>query len=478
MLEGILLILAVIAVSFARTLKFGHVVDDINHAKFIAEGGLSFKYPYSIATRFRYLCYGVLFPNKPWLDHLITTCIHAAICVLAFVAFGATQASLVGALWYAVHPINHQTSVWLNGRRYQMNILFCLLALWLIPKFPLAAGLYFLTPILQINALFFPVIFFQTHWPVLMFMFPICIGLALPGIKTWLLEKKSAKDCEETWAIKPDKLIIVVKTMGFYGRRMLLPGVCTMWYTFLQKFGMEKKATEKAYEEDFDFFIGVFFLGCMGSLLVFWPNKGFTLLVLLSLAQWGNLITPTQIIADRYVSFANLFFMQLLSMVVSNSIPEPWGLMVAAILFGMYWAWLWPTMEQYRDLNSFFDWNIAVNPGYAHQFGFKAESLQSNGNPVGALHVAMEGLRLSPNDCGLNFKAAIFAFQLGLWEEGDRLLLRGVENVYTGQEIKWISLARKIKELYPTHQSSSSPQVEKIACSSSATGQTPQETSS
>jgi hypothetical protein len=99
-----------------RTISYGYVIDDIDWQRIIRPC-LSNK-DITPPNRIMYAIYGSL-PIPVYLDHAITLTLHI-ITVLLISAI-----SPIAALLFSAHPCNHQTAVWLNGRRYSvLNITF------------------------------------------------------------------------------------------------------------------------------------------------------------------------------------------------------------------------------------------------------------------------------------------------------------------------------------------------------------------
>jgi len=101
---------------YGRTLRYGLVIDDIEWYEKIRQGIFQ-RAPF---TRL-YSHYGLPHP----IEHSITLTLHIITVLLI------SQISPLTALLYSCHPCNHQTAIWLNGRRYSyLNII--VLSCWLL----------------------------------------------------------------------------------------------------------------------------------------------------------------------------------------------------------------------------------------------------------------------------------------------------------------------------------------------------------
>lgn len=116
---------ALILATYYKTLSYGLVIDDIDYFRAYRQNG---QY-WTLWMRF-------LYGSSPSLsiltNHIITLTLHIITCLLL------CHISPVAALLFAIHPCNHQTAVWLNGRRYSvLNILFLVILIthtwWILP---------------------------------------------------------------------------------------------------------------------------------------------------------------------------------------------------------------------------------------------------------------------------------------------------------------------------------------------------------
>ncbi len=133
MLHPLLIYLSIILFNLClywRTLSYGLVIDDI-------EWQAKFKHGFPPITCIDYALlrlYSFYPPFSNRINHIITLSLHILTCCLIAVVFNP-----VAAFLYSAHPINHQTAVWLNGRRYSLITIIVLLlllahaAIFLIP---------------------------------------------------------------------------------------------------------------------------------------------------------------------------------------------------------------------------------------------------------------------------------------------------------------------------------------------------------
>jgi len=407
MSTNIILIAGVNVLLYWRTLSFGLVVDDIQRHHQREKGQLDAGNWFNrLALKLRG---GATFRNLK-ADHALTVGINALIAVLIYLAFGASPASLLGALLYSTNPVNHQTSVWLNGRRYAVNIILVLLMILFAPVGVLA---YCLTPFFQINALLSPLWFvLDGRWPWLVLIVPAGI---LVGWKYLTGTFKARKVCNfegmETGKIKFDKAIIFTKTIGFYFWHSLLPNKLTMLYPTLYRFGLTYKTNQAGYKLDLDFYKGLVTLYLLGFLISI-PGTGkfFAMWIILNL-QWGNIYTITHTLADRYQSLPNVFLMMGIASLILT-FPLTWAACVSALLVGIYWARLQIAFGQYVDLGQFYLYQLHHFPGMVTLRYTMAGDAINRGDMGAAMAHIREGIRFEPEDHNLHVLAALVFFKM------------------------------------------------------------------
>ena len=288
------------------------------------------------------------------LDHSLTLAIHTLASILIYFAFGSNIVSFIAAILFSVHPVNTQISIWLNGKRYGINAILVLLMFLFQPW-----GIIFypLTPYWQPNAFFAPLIYLaKGHWWVLLFL-PLSIFLAKRrNILTLLHRLGAIPDCELK-KIRWKKLIILVKSFGYYFKHCLFPTKLSFYHMFLESFGFNKDENKYWYSYNFDFWVGLISLiGVSGLIVHFWSTPlGFGLFWwVVFMMQWLNFpITCTQSFSERYTYIANIGLVVAISWgLLQIPIPE---LRLVAItgLFTYYLTRLLMYMPSYKNLTVF-----------------------------------------------------------------------------------------------------------------------------
>lgn len=435
-MEIILIILFNIII-YWRSLSFGLVIDDVRRYELIKAG------LFNNRKWFRFVqlrLYGSgTFGTNTRIDHAFTVFLHTTICVLIYLAFGSNQISFFAATLYACNPSNNQTSIWMNGRRYAINVILMLLILWLGVW---VAPLYFLMPIFQINAIFTPILLGWQYALVI----PAFFLLYNQHIIKWFKNRYMEIPQGELRAYHPRRIIPIIKTYGFYFFKMLFPGTNLFFYPMLYFWGVSKEGNEEAYRLNWHFSRGMLalILTATAILLLKDQYRIYAIMLFLSTFQWSNVLTATQITCDRYMSLPNVFMMFLVSYGLAEY-AGPWGLPIIGLLIGYYLSNLFHVMGMYKDLDDFYDYNIFHNPKGISAHTFKASALLSATDHLAAWEIVRHGLHHNPKDFKMLYLAAVCCKHLREEKLSKEFIFRAEQNFYLGQEDKLKKLIEKIK---------------------------------
>lgn len=421
---------------FAKTINFGLIVDDVQWRKQI-KAGLHRKKSY--LKRIRYLLYGggTLGQNIK-IDHIFQTALHALVCVLIYLAFGKNNISFWAAILYAFHPINNQTAIWLNGRRYVVNIILVLMML--IIGWPYALLLYPVTGLFQISAIAAPVLF---GWQGLLIT---CFGIPILFYRFWCVTfqirySKVPAGARKDYRFR--RIIPIIKSYGYYFFSMLVPRQRLFYSQFLDSWGITKEGNEHAYKLNNHFYEGIIALS-VTALMAIQFNPFFVLFMFLSIFQWCNLITATMTVADRYASLPNIFMMYF----VSTLIHQVAGDFTIPILVGLsvyYLRNLYATMKMYEDLDAFYRYHIYFDPAGVSARSFAISELINQGDNIRALNHVQEGLAYRPKDFKFLYYAALCMFTFKEYNSASKYLDQAEQNYYLGQEDRLQSLINKLR---------------------------------
>jgi len=372
-----------------------------------------------------------------YLDRAFTIILYTLLCTLV-----VRMAGLWAGLLFCANPINNQISMWMNGRRYCINIIIALSVLcYPIFLFPL----FFITPALQINVIALPFILplFTGEISIPIIMIIICA----------LIYKIVIRRIKSRWNIVPEgekkeismnKLIVIVKTLGFYLINSLCPTPKNMFYSYLQSFGVDHNGNKKAYSIDKDFWVSVTALSLFICTGIFSKNIIVSVCVLswfFAMAPSCNIVTYTQTIADRYASFANVFLM----IAVANILP----IYATVALFTAYILRTIDQIKMYKSQEHLSQWHLHHQPDCIENVYFRCLSLIKYGDYHAALVYAKYALQFNPSDFRLNY---IMASTLAILSpsQAKPFLETAKRNVYLGSEEKLLNsieeLEKKLKK--------------------------------
>lgn len=469
-MEALFIILVTFAVYY-KTIRYGFIVDDVNRYKKLKCGkyDVFFRKPFLLypLTRISESLYGAgtFYKRTPCskgcrpasktkcsvcngsgysyhinirLDHLLTITIHATICVLMYYAFGKNMVSLMASLLYCVNPINNQTAIWMNGRRYAVSII---IVLCMVIMGRLGILLYPLIYYFQLTAFFAPVIYGGLS-------ILIC-GILFLANKDKILVKINARmktiKNDEMRLFSAKKLIPIVKYYGAYILKMIVPGRTLMCYPFLFYWGMSDEGNKKTYRMDSIFLFGVLCLVTtivVGALLfkthLFWMF----IFMVLSIMQWCGFITVTQLLADRYVSLSNVFMTYFVVLGIHTFIPG--SQIIFAMMFMYYVCNLQITMMMYKDMMSFYDYHLYFDKGNVRISEYKAAYYMNRKDPLAAFEVIKDALKIFPKDMKLNMQAALCMKMIG--DEKNMLHYTRIarHNIYLGQDEHYYQFEREL----------------------------------
>ena len=353
--------------------------------------------------------YGGGFIKNKKLDHLCTLCMHTICCVLIYLAFGSNLVSFMAALLYSVNPSNAQTSIWLNGRRYLTTVIIALLVWWLKP---ISLFLCVFIPYLQFGGVAIPLLYAITpHWWMLIVASPLIL-LYRKRLQVWLEGRTNCHSIlklkqNEIVQLKPQKVIVMVKTLGYYFWRGVFPTGIYFYAKFLQNFGVDIHGTKNAYELNWDFYKGIVTLSICSLLAIYVPCTRLGLFWwFLFIIMWSNFITLTMTVADRYMCIANVGLMLVVANLI-NIIGYTYGLIAFTVLCTLYLTILHKEKGMYSNIDDFYKHHTFNYPDIviANLHHSKAAMGEIH-DLYGAYVYTRRCLRYNPKDIRLNFRMA------------------------------------------------------------------------
>ncbi len=427
MINYLILFVATIAM-FYKTMYCGYVVDDVQRVISLKRSKAEFKAKKMKALDFwKEALYGAGLFKNPKYEYAFNMAVHFANCSLIYKMSG----SLIAALLYLVNPINNQTAIWMNGRRYALTILAVLLT-WNfhilgIVLFPFCAWLH-------VSGIAMPLLFLWTkQWWIV----PVGIAVAIIFGRKQILNvmgsrKREFKDGNENQKITPKKLILYVKSIGYNLFRCVLPLQPAMYHNFLFYFSGSKEHIEDGYKINADFIKGVLALSLLGYLMIFQHNF-WAFWFLLFISQWCNLYQVTMNSADRYCSLANVGVMIMVAQ-YANMLPQPYGMAVIVGLGALYITKYQPLFRAYTSIENFYLYHLYIQPDLVNPRYFLAKFYLTNNDVYSAFATIKKGLQFRPHDFKFLLTMMECMFALNKIEPAFKVLAVAEKNIPLGEE--------------------------------------------
>ena len=359
------------------------------------------------------------------IEHLLALFLHIAICISIYFAFGASWVSFIAAMLYSVNPVNNQGTIWPSGRGYVFPILGVLLAMAL----PLASPLFlfcgtwytagFLAPLALIGS---------TKWYILASM-PIIWYLHSRKFTKAVKNKQAMENFDEDKIVHPKKLILGVKSFGFYLFLCIIPFRITFYHNFLQSSAGSMK--HKNYTLCRYFWLG---LTAIATWVYFamtapWnPLLWATLAFFITIGPFCNIVRANQEIAERFAALPNVFLMYALAQVIAIY-PA-----IFAAFLAFYATRTFYTLTMYKD--EYFITEVAVieDPHAWWAWHCRAMKRWDTQSYKEALILWVMAKLISPNEFKVLINIATCLRLLKNDAEADQYLALAEANIVPGQE--------------------------------------------
>lgn len=396
-----------LALFFERAMYCGYVVDDdtwFNAMKAAKQEHREGKLP--LWRLIRMGMYGAgLFRNAKQ-EHLFELILHGINCSLIYRASG----SLLAAMLYLVNPINNQTTLWLNGRRYAVSIMLVLLAWnfwWLAP------AMAFLCTQVHVSGMPFPLLFLWTpFWPLIPVAGAILSVFGARGVVEKIRHRKADfKAGNENQKLTWKKSILYVKTIGYQFLNCIFPNKPAMYHNFMYYFSQTEEGTKEGYSLNFDFWKGLAVVGLLGYLTIF-QHSFWAFWFVLFISPWCNVYQVTMNASDRYCSLANVGVMVLAAQ-YAGKIPDPYRTAIISAMFVFYTVKYAPLFLAYRKVENFHQYHINQQPDVINPRFFLAKIYLAHKDPYQAYGLIRQGMRYKPHDFKLLLGLIECMFALG-----------------------------------------------------------------
>lgn len=435
-----LVIISVVAIIYARIINYLLVVDDTTQYQLMLNGQVCKLKEAGFIRWIKYKCYGFggIFGvntktektkrNSIRKDHALTLLLHATICCLIYEVLGHNNISFWAAILYAVNPINHQTAIWSNGRRYALNIILVLVMLALPKPWGLLA--WVCTPVLHLTAVFAP----------LMMGWKYALAIPVAGAIAWYWQwndykmRLSTQETQEMLKYTAKRIIPSIKLFGFYFIRSFWPGRVMMVYPHLYFWGLTKEGTEDAHRLNLSFLRGVLALGLsfLGLICLSGQERLYLIFAILSIVQWCGFLTVTQHSCDRYIATATPFMMYLFSFLLFTHAGQ-WATPIALFFVGLYISELNVVMRMYKSIISFHEYQNFNYPDNIVSRGAMVHGMMAEKQPLIAWYEIQTALRYHPYDMRINILAAEICLVMADKPRAQHHLNTAMQGCYDGQ---------------------------------------------
>ena len=440
MFEKIAWIIIVNLLLYVRTLRFKFVSDDFTcwknppvaknawHRLWLqVTGQMKF---YAKSIRF-VRANGKLFVaiiRSEELEHLFAIFLHILICISIYFAFGVSWVSFVAALLYSTNPVNNQGTMWPSGRGYVYPILFLLLAMaipYASPLFLYAGTWYtagFLAPLAIIGS---------TKWYILASM-PIIWWLHSKKFTKAVKNKQNTECFDEDRLVHPKKLILGIKTFGFYLFLCIIPFRITFYHNFLQSSAGSMK--HKNYTLCRYFWIGFTAITSWVVCAVMFPWNTLTwacLAFFITIVPFCNIVRANQEIAERFVALPNVFLMYALAQVITGIPGAPW---LFPVFLAFYATRTFYTLTLYKDEYFITECAVIEDPHAWWAWHCRAMKRWDTQSYKEALILWVMAKLISPKEFKVLMNIATCLRLLKNEKEADEYLRLAEENIVAGQE--------------------------------------------
>lgn len=395
---------------FYKAMYCGYVVDDVQQEyTFKSKHGLKQLLREKKVSIWKYLlesCYGAGFFNNAQQEYVFTLVVHYINCCLIF----HMSQSWMAAVLYLVNPVNNQTALWMNGRRYALTILAVLLT-WNwhflgVVLFPFCA-------LIHISGIVAPLLLVNTpYWPLI----PV---FAVSGYfifrkrlyKVFLTRRAEFKAGNENHNLNWRKGILYIKSVGYNFQNCIFPIKPAMYHDFLFHFSNSVEDNEAGYSFNWEFFKGLALTGGLIYMIAVQHNF-WAFWFLLFISPWCNIYQVTMNASDRYCSLANVGAMLMLAGII-QSLPAPYNTSVFIGFTIFYVLKYQPLFRAYTTIENFYLYHLNQAPDLVIPRFYLCRYYLERKDIYSAFATIQQGRRYRPNNFMFLFSLMEILFQLG-----------------------------------------------------------------
>lgn len=425
-----LFLLALTMILFSKSVNCGYVVDDdVRRAKMTslkADFKEKWKSPkWFIKFMWNALSAGGVFQNAKQ-EYIFNATLHFINCSLIYRVSG----SLLAAALYLVNPVNNQIALWMNGRRYAISIF---LALMVMNFKILFIPLYVVIVWLHVSAVALPVLMLSAdNWWKIILAGLVFLKIGFPWIKNYAVSRsRDFAPGNENQKIHPKKLIIYIKSAGWYFFHTIIPNKPRMFHEWHYYFTRYPEEMKRGYSLNFDFWKGLAVLGFIGYEVIGQGNF-WALWWIVFISQWCGVYTVTMDIADRYCSLAGVGLMIVLAKYIVM-LPAEMQLILCAFLFTFYFLRYQPLFKAYQSHDDFMWYHINIQPDSVEARVNLHKQYMLKKDPFRAFAIIKDGIIYRPTDFKLLLAMAGVLFCINKRLEAFKVLEIAKRNLPIGE---------------------------------------------
>lgn len=418
MMERICFIMLVNLVFYWRTLKFKYCSDDIP----------VYQHPpiYKNKWHKRFLQLIASCRIKPDEDHAITTVLNGLAAIFIYTGLGHNDISFLTAMLFSFCPANNQGSVWISGRWYAIVLILLMAS----ATFPYFAPIFILMASVHPAGWFSPFGFIgSTHW------YLAIIGIAtmwyqMSVIRFMVDRKRKMEAVDEdklifTW----NRLIVALKTYGFYAALIIIPFKLTFYHSFLHSMAGNDIMRKEAYKKNHFFYIGCGLAAFLVYSLWHWtPVAWGVAWYTITIAPYTNIYRCNQEVAERYAHIASVGLLFALSnLIIANPV-------LIAIFMAMFVTRLWVYMTAFQDDYWLIEYAVAEDPGAWYAWHTRALKRFDQGCVREALNMWVMAKMISPKEFKVILNIGVLLKMLKKDDEAEQFFKQAEENIVPGQE--------------------------------------------
>lgn len=429
MIERICIILVANLIFFSRSLKLKYSSDDVP----------VFQNPPKYKNKWHkhYLQLIASCRIEPKQDHALTTVLQAITAALVYVAFGANDISFLTALLFSFCPANNQVSIWISGRWYQLVailLLLCMIFPWGSPLFIFAASTH---PAGFFSAL----VFLGSKWWYLAILMPLAVLYRMKVIKVMVDRKRKveAVDSDNEWNI--NKLVVALKTYGYYAFLCIIPWRLSFYHSFLQSMAGNPIMRKRALKKDHWFYLGLALAGYGIWSIWHWTPIAWGLLwFTVAMGPYLNIYRCQQEFAERYLYIGSIGLLYAFANLIVGY-PILWGVFLA-----MYITRLYGYFPAFTDDYWLVEYATINDPGAWYAWHTRARKRFDQGAIREALNMWVMAKMLSPKEFKLLVNIGVLLKMLRNDPEAEQFFQEAEANIIPGQEAQAKEILKGARE--------------------------------